>query len=351
VATSTSSFNWADLNHDDIAQESEFINNPGSDVNFGKSIVTRASDPNEVRAFNRETSVQVTHQVAEGMSVNVGWFHRIWKNVEGSDNSLTTLADWTTLGIPFKVVNPLDPSQTLTAYQLNPAVRGRSFTLDYTDKNYQSVYNGFEFSFQSRMRSGTTVFGGMTLERNLTVSCGASDNPNASDVDRYAGFVVATGLQAGADGKLWCDQRNLAIPFTKEFKLSGTQSLWKDITVGAAMQSLPGSQYVYTYALQNADFPGGSNTGTAQTLLLNAPGSLSYPRFFQLDTNVKKNFKWGGRNLSGQVDLFNVTNSNSILTKTTAVTRTGTGVVSSNLNNVTLFLPARTIRVAFQMRF
>src|SRR5205085_9641065 len=106
---------------------------------FGKSIVSRAPDPNEVRAFNREISAQVTHQVWQGFSVNVGWFNRIWKDVEGSDNSLTTQADWTgPQGVTFQVANPLDPSQMLTAYQLNPAVRGKSFTVDYTDKNYES---------------------------------------------------------------------------------------------------------------------------------------------------------------------------------------------------------------------
>jgi hypothetical protein len=207
-------------------------------------------------------------------------------------------------------------------------------------------------SFQGRLANGATVFGGATFERLLTVSCGSSDDPNAIGVDRYAEFTIAMGTQAGSDGKLWCDQHNLSIPFTKEFKIAGTtQPLWQDITIGAALQSLPGNQYVYTYALQNADFPGGSNTGTAQNLLLTAPGSLRYPQFFQLDTNIKKNFKWGTKNLSGQVDFFNMTNSASVLAKNTAVSLTSSRAVNADLDNVTNFLPARTIRVAFQMRW
>src|SRR3984893_8359333 len=119
VANSTSSYNWADLNHDDIAQENEFINNPGSNLNFGKTIISRAKDPNEVRAFNRETSLQVTHQLSRGVSVNFGWFHRIWKDVEESRNTLVTQADWTgPLGLTFQVSNPLDPTRRLTPYQL-----------------------------------------------------------------------------------------------------------------------------------------------------------------------------------------------------------------------------------------
>jgi len=290
--------------------------------------------------------------VARGVSLNFGWFHRIWKDVEASDNTLTTRADWAgPQGVTFTVPNPLVAGQTLTAYQLNSAVRSQSFTLDYTNKDYRSSYDGFEFSFQSRLKNGATAFGGVTLERNLTTDCNASDDPNGTGVDRYAGFTVATGLQKGADGTLWCDQRHLSIPFSKELKLSGTQPLPFNSTFGAALQSLPGDQYVYTYALQNADFPGKTNVGTPQTLLLTQPGSARYPRFFQLDLNVKKNFHWGHRDLSGQVDLFNVTNSSSILAKTTAVTLTNTGAVSTNLNNVTNFLPARTVRLAFQLKW
>jgi len=356
VASSTSTFNWTDTNLDDIAQDSEFLPagcvTCGSNANFGRSVISRAPDPNDVRAFNREISVQLTHQLLRGMSVNVGWFNRVWKDVEASDNTLTTQADWLAPnGVAFDVVNPLDPSQTIKAYQLNPAVRGQSFTLDYTNKAYHSAYNGFEVSFQSRLQHGTTLFGGVTIERNLTTDCGASDDPNATGTDRYAGFTVATGLQQGADGTLWCDQTKINIPWSKELKLSGTQTLPFNTSFGAALQSLPGDQYMYTYALQNADFPGKSNVGTAQTLLLTQPGTLRYPRFFQLDINFKKNVRFWNKDFSGQLDVFNVSNSNSIQGKTTAVTLTSTGAVSTNLNNVTTFLPARTVRLAFQMKW
>ena len=185
----------------------------------------------------------MTHQLARGVSVNIGWFHRIWSDVEGSDNTLTTREDWTQPpGVAFKVPNPLAPGQTVAAYQLSPGVRGKSFTLDYTNKDYRNTYDGFELSFQSRMRSGTTLFGGVTFERSLTRDCGASDDPNAIGTDRYAGFSIATGLQAGPDGKLWCDQYQTGIPFTSELKLSGTQPIWFNTTIGAALQSLPGNQ-------------------------------------------------------------------------------------------------------------
>jgi len=51
------------------------------------------------------------------------------------------------------------------------------------------------------------------------------------------------------------------------------------------------------------------------------------------------------------MDFFNVTNSASILATNTAVSLTSTGAVNADLDNVTNFLPARTIRLAMQMRW
>ena len=136
---------------DDIAQEAEFLNNPGSNANFGKTIVTRAPDPNIQRAYNMEYSIQLQRELVPRVSVTLGYFRRVWKNVEASDNTRQTRNDWLNpLGREFQVPNPLVPGQMLKAYELNPnpAVRGQSFTLDYTDKAYRAQYDGVELSYR-----------------------------------------------------------------------------------------------------------------------------------------------------------------------------------------------------------
>jgi hypothetical protein len=241
----------------------------------------------------------------------------------------------------------------LKAYELNPdpTVRGQSFTLDYTDKAYRAQYDGVELSWQARLQRGITVFGGATVDRHLTVDCDAADDPNATGTDRYLGFTIARGTQAGPDGKLWCDQREIGMPWRTEIKLAGSVPIWRGIETALSFRSYPGDQYTYTYALQNSDFPGRTNVGTPQTLLLTKPGTLFYPRFNQLDMNFKRVFRYRGYNWTGSFDIFNLTNANTIFATTTAVSLTNTGAVNPSLDDVTSFLQGRMMRVSFQFRF
>ena len=60
-------------------------------------------------------------------------------------------------------------------------------------------------------------------------------------------------------------------------------------------------------------FPGGQRT-QSQTIILNEPGSLFGERWDQLDVNFKKNFRYGSKVHTFQLDIFNVFNNNSIRT-------------------------------------
>ncbi len=76
---------------------------------------------------------------------------------------------------------------------------------------------------------------------------------------------------------------------------------------------------------------------------MNAPGSLYYPRYNQLDVNFKKNFRAGRKMFSGQADLFNALNGNTIFARQSAV--------GNSLGDVTTILQGRLVRLAFQMKF
>jgi Carboxypeptidase regulatory-like domain len=356
-AASSSIFNWTDTNRDDIAQEAEFLPagciTCGSNRNFGLIANTRITDPNRKRAHNWERAVTVQHQLLNRVSVTAGTYWRTWYNIDDTDNTLISRENWLNSGggLEFTVSNPLDRSERLRAYQLSPSVRGQAFTVDTTNRDGRSMYNGYEVSGTARLARGAVLFGGWTMEHNQTKNCSSlADNPNATQGDYYRGFTTAIGLQADADGTLWCDQTKYGIPFTHDFKLSGSTPTLLGIDVGFLMQNLAGGMRSLTHQLVNNQFPGGTTTGTAQTILLNRPGTMYLPRFFQLDFTVKKNFRFGrGRSISLQLDYFNVTNSNSILGLTnTVVNQDGGG---PNLHNVTSILDGRMPRIAMQYKF
>ena len=89
-------------------------------------------------------------------------------------------------------------------------------------------------------------------------------------------------------------------------------------------------------------FPNAARTNS-ETIILSEPGALYQPRYNQLDITVKKNFRSGRKSFSLQADIFNVTNSSSILTTT--------NVVGSSLGQVNSILYGRLPRLVFQMKF
>jgi hypothetical protein len=149
-------------------------------------------------------------------------------------------------------------------------------------------------------------------------------------------------------GGPYCDQRQFDIPFTHEFKAAGNYPFPMGIEVGAVLQSYAGSARTITWAPAASVFPNGQRTNT-ETLILNAPGTLYYPRYNQLDVNFKKNFRHGRKSYSGQVDLFNALNGNAIFSRNNNVPAS-VGAATS-LGQVESILQGRIVRLAFQMRF
>ena len=89
-------------------------------------------------------------------------------------------------------------------------------------------------------------------------------------------------------------------------------------------------------------FPNGQRT-QAETFILNAPGSIFYDRWNQLDINVKKNFRHNNKVLTFQVDIFNVLNANPI--------RAANNTVGASLGNATTIMLGRFPRLAVNFKF
>ena len=93
--------------------------------------------------------------------------------------------------------------------------------VDSTSDDMKRAYNGFDMSFNARIRGGVRAFGGFSLERTLNDVCvSAASDPNRT---------------------LYCDQADSGIPWQKQFKATIVYPLpWYGISVSAALQSLNG---------------------------------------------------------------------------------------------------------------
>jgi len=327
-------------NNDGIVQNNEI--GPTSTTTFGLRS-DRNPAPDIRRMSNWEYSGAVQHQLAARISVGFAWYHRSWRDLQVTDRTLISTSDYSSFMLPMPsfATDPtlsgvLDPAAMVTVYNLNAAKRTvfGSALIDFSSKD-KSVYDGFETSFSARLPRGSTVFGGWTADRNVSTFCSNDDNPNGVAVaDKYLGEMVLNGGP-------FCDQSQFGIPFKHEFKLAGNLPLLYGVDMGAALQSYTGLSRVITWTPAATAFPGGRTN--AEVIILSKPGSLYYPRYNQLDVNLKKNFRSAQKMFTLQVDLFNVFNSNSILTQNNAI-----GASLGQVNSIQL---GRTPRIAFQMKF
>jgi len=324
---------------DGIAQNNEI--GPSSSANFGARS-DRSYDPDIKRFSNWEYTGAVQHQLLANVAVGFSYFRRSYRDLVGSDRTLITLADYSSFQVRVPNVSNdptldgvIDPNEIITVYNLNPAKRTSFSKILDSNTGDQSIYTGFETSFSARLRNGAVVYGGWTIERNVSTFCTSDDNPNGSvGTDLYQANPIALGGR-------FCDEGNFDIPFVHDFKLAGSVPLWYDVTFGANLQAYPGLPRIITWTPPAAVFPGGRTN--SETIILTEPGTSFQPRYNQLDITVKKNFRAGRKTFSLQADIFNVTNSSSILTTTNSV--------GASLGQVNSILYGRLPRLVFQMKF
>jgi hypothetical protein len=341
---------WTDANNDDIAQDSEI--GPSNNARFGEAVLTRHPDADIGREYDWEYSAGIQHELMRGVSVTGAWYHRDSYNMTKSVNGPFTPADYTVVN----VVNPLDGS-IIPAYNLNPAKRGLIDRVDVnsTDRDQRSFsYTGFEFGAAARIQRAT-LFGGWTVDRTILNHCDELENWGNLSAVIYA--ASALNSQAPKSDYHYCNQSALGLPFLHEFKLSGSYQLPWQMQVNAAFQSYSGAELPTRWSIGRTTryaagcigpcTPGAlvipNMTATTYVLDLTPPGSNYYERLNQLDLGFRKIVRIRNVQFSGQLDLFNATNSSYVKSQTTTF--------GPSLGQVLSTLQPRTMRLALQMRF
>jgi carboxypeptidase family protein len=338
-------------NGDDIAQDNEIGPSPSGGA-FGNR-ADRNYAPDIERVKNWEYSAGVQHQLIPSLSVGAMYYRRTYDGIWRLDRTQISTSDYTAFQIRMPTITEpevaavLDPNESITVYNLNPAKRS-VFNTALIDSNSPdlSIYNGVEVSFNARFRQ-FTGFGSWNIERNVSVFCSSDDDPNGTNTESPASATAGGGLadqyqgQQVSNGGRFCDGRQAGIPFVNEFKVAGNYVLPYQVGIGVVWQGMPGTERVITYNVPASLFPGGRTN--AETIILNKPGSLYYPRYNQVDINFKKTFRFGTKQLTAQVDLFNALNEFAIFSQTNAV--------GASLGQVLTTLQGRTPRVGVTLKF
>jgi carboxypeptidase family protein len=290
---------WNDLNGDDIAQNNEIgaVNAPFDLI----GVRTRNPDPNIQRTYQWEFSAGIQHELFPRVSVSANWARRTFRRLmpvtdainSGRENLLVSHSDYT----PIPIQNPINPAETILVYSISRAKLGLVNEVDRNSDKIKRFNNGFDGYINARVGGGT-VFAGASWDRQIRIDCDVAD-PNQLR---------------------FCDQSVFGMPYRTMFKVAGTYPLPYDVEISGSFQSYPGgSQDVdngeswldVDYQLTRSILPG--LVQSSVTVPLIQPGTKFLPRMNQLDVRFGRVFKVGRVRVRGQLDIYNATNSSSIL--------------------------------------
>lgn len=288
VSQATNERPWTDRNGDLIPQLDEL--GVGTGFNFGS---TNRYSPDLKRPFSNELSFEVERQLFGDIVVTAGYYHRETRRNIGSKN----------LAVPRESYIPLTVTErnsrrTVTVFNQNPALRGRFDTLWDNFSELDSQYNGIDVSFQKRLSNRWMVMGGFSYGRNHGDTFGATNqatnlnNPN----NQFRRGVI-----------------DEAVPYS--FKTSGLYELPFGISLSGNFQhftGFPESDFVRVTSTTQALTQGNTDVRIAPR------GTNRLPNNNILDMSVKKEFRIGERlKLEPTLDMFNLTNGNSVQNRVT----------------------------------
>jgi hypothetical protein len=330
-ATYSEQYTWNDANHDLKFQPGEQTGTP-----VITSGITTSIDSNFKRPYTDEFTLGVDRQLLSDLRLNVTYTAR-------REHSLIVNAN---------PANPYDPNPTSAVdpgldgvvgtsddgtYQFYQRLAATNPTFVTNDPARVLSYNGLEISATKRFSKRWQMVAGYTRSKNKQTGVSIDTSPNL--LINANGNLTATG---------YADKPN-------QFKLTGSYVLpFQDILIGANLRSSSGPP-VTRQISQRLAFGGN------QTINLESLGAHRLPTVNTLDLRASKTFKFGTRQISADVDFYNLTNANTVwevrtLTPSIPVRQNG-DIVNGALNAIPQFnsptqvLGPRIVRFGMSMRF
>lgn len=310
---------WRDLNGDytiydpDGSLQSQELG-PSSNANFGKVIKsTTETDPATLNGWNSrgkswEYSTSLQHELMPGVVLYGGYYLRRFGNDVVTDNTLIGAADFTG---PFCIKAPASSDlpggggfDVCGLYDITPAAR--PLVHNYVTKatnvgGISNTYQGFDVGTNARLRGGTFFNVGFNMQKR---------HLNACNAPVLSGTAI---FQVDSPESRFCDQR---FPLKPDFKLLGARPLPWDMQISGTFQIATGPAVLATWQAPNSLIAPalGRNLSAGATatksVQLIEPGTIYGDSLFQTDVRLSKRIRLGRLKLRGDVNLYNVFNSN-----------------------------------------
>jgi len=307
----------------------------GCEINLGQLtksfgvVADSGTTFNFPRQYSFEQGFEIQHELLPRLSVSGNIYHGDFRNLTTTVNRSVTPADYT----PVQIFNPVT-GQPLTVYnQSRESILRAAQNETFVDKDRKQIFNSYSAEFNWRARQGLTLFGGMSWGRTRQTAYGTASATNNCTVGRLQNPNLS----------IFCDEFNSpgADPYLKNFRLNGSYQLPYGLLVSAAYQDNDGDNEAQTYTITaatrypdgvanllvaNQKAPACPSPCTPGALVLSTLGQSSLaiplrpdeqvrlPRLRQVDVKLQKNFKMGGVTIAPNFEVFNLTNSDKIIT-------------------------------------
>jgi hypothetical protein len=330
---------WADTNGDRFVQPNEvntsvpFLTksnayDPANPTNaFAPAVIDPDIKNDRTREFIAGFDRQVGSQMAFGASYiwrkydNFAWTDRL--NWDSSNyRSVTYTPTTCPAGARCETVTYFEPSTQLPSATQYTNQDGR-----YRD------YNGFEFTFTKRMANRWSMnasyayndaqetFEALALE---DPTCVQNVCPGTND---YAPESAGSGIGNVFQNSKWLVKVNGRVQLPYEFNLAANM---------ASRQGFPFPQSILT--------PNRANGGGQGQVQLDPMGDLRYDNTFSMDLRVDRNFRFGTVTLIPALDIFNLTNANTVAAQ-------NRNQAAANANTVSGILAPRVMRIGVSARW
>ena len=320
---------WGDANGNRKFDEGELT---GTCPSFSGGTFT-AYAPGVDWPYSDEVTAGVETQLPGAVRVGAMFYYRTNRKQIGQVNLAQPASAYTahTVTIPNgpggTVANP--KPTTAQVYNISAAANAATANnvrdnVDYLDTQYK----GIEFTATKRFSSKWQMQTGFTIGKNDGGVSGGTDLNDPNNTRFPKGIV-------GNDSE-------------KALRVSGSYTLPFDISLSGSLVANNGYPYVSTYSLTRAAAAaqGITLTRASQTIQLSERGEERLDNVVLLDMRLAKTFRFGSRSFSPQIDVFNISNADTVVNTTTAVG--GSYLLPAGGDPI---LSPRIIRIGFSLNF
>jgi hypothetical protein len=307
------------------------INNPL----FGSATRSATFDDILRRGYgNRETnwefSAGVQRQLLPRVSLDVGYFRRIWKNFRVTDDLALAASDFDTFSmtVPTDARLPGGGGYRLEGLvALKPSAFGRAplnnNTLDRTYGKQFEHWNGFDITVDARFPNSLTLQAGTSTGRTMEDDCDVVTqvpemlNVNLANVGN-ASVIVPTGTPTAWRPMQFCHRET---PWQTQFKTFGVYTIPKaDVQVSGTFRSIPGDPLRAAFNASNAYLAANATLGRALaggaaniTIDLVEPYTVYLDRRNELDMRFGKLLRAGRTRTVVSMDVYNMLNIDAVV--------------------------------------